>query len=175
MAIFEFDGYRPQIGKNCYIADSAEVIGAVTLGEGCYVGPGAKIRGDYGVVHIGNNTGVEENVVIHARPGETCTIGNWVTLGHGCIIHNVAKIDDYAVIGMGAIVSDWAKIGQWAAVGEGALVVNRQEIAPGMVAVGVPCKVVAEIRDDWKKTWETFKAYYVNFAHTYRERLKKIE
>ncbi len=175
MAIFEFDGHRPQIGSRCYVADSAEVIGNVTLGEGCYVGPGAVIRGDYGQIVIGANTGVEENVVIHARPEDICTIGEWVTLGHGCIIHTAKKIDDYAVIGMGAIVSDWAVVGSWAAVGEGAVVRNKQEIPAGGIAVGVPCKVIAETSDEWRKTWMHFKERYQDFAHTYRERLKRID
>lgn len=175
MAVFQFDDFAPVIGDNCYIADSAEVIGKVTLGQGCYVGPGAKVRGDYGEIRIGDNCGIEENVVIHARPEEICTIADWVTIGHGAVIHNVTKIDDYAVIGMGAIVSDWAVVGRYAAVGEGAVVRNRQEIPEGGIAVGVPCKVIGETGQEWRDQWLTFKKYYVDFAHTYRQRLKRID
>ncbi len=175
MAIFQFDDRVPKIGKNCYIADSAEVIGSVVLGDDCYVGPGAKIRGDYGQVFIGSNTGVEENCVIHARPDEVCTIGDWVTIGHGSIIHNVAKIDDYAVIGMGAIVSDWAIVGRWAAVGEGAVVRNKQDIPPGGIVVGVPAKLIGQTSQEWREQWKIFKQYYVEFARTYRQRLKRLD
>ena len=75
MAIYEYKGMRPTIGEDCYIAEYAEVIGNVSLGDGIYVGPGAKIRGDFGTIEIGRGTAVEENCVIHARPGDTCRIG----------------------------------------------------------------------------------------------------
>ena len=175
MAIFRFDDRIPEIGPDCYIADSAEVIGSVTLGECCYVGPGAVIRGDYGEIVIGKNVNVEENVVLHARPGEVCTIGDWVTLGHGCIVHNAAKIEDHAVIGMGAIVSDWATVGSWAAIGEGAVVRNGQDIPANAVGVGVPCKVIGETSEEWRRQWGEFKKFYVDFARTYSRRLKRID
>ena len=75
MALFEYKGARPTIGPDTYIADSAEIIGNVIIGTGVYVGPGAKIRGDYGAIHIGDGTAVEENCVLHARPDDVCTIG----------------------------------------------------------------------------------------------------
>jgi carbonic anhydrase/acetyltransferase-like protein (isoleucine patch superfamily) len=112
MAVYRFDGKEPKIGRDCYIADSAEVIGDVVIGDGCYVGPNAVIRGDYGSIVIGNETAVEEGVIIHARPKERTTIGNRVTLGHGAIIHN-CRIDDNVVIGMGAVVSDYAEVREW--------------------------------------------------------------
>jgi len=174
MAIFQFDDKIPKIGKDCYIANSAEVIGDVALGDGCYVGPGAILRGDYGKIVIGENCGIEENVVIHARPTETCTLADWVTIGHGAIIHNVKLINDYSVIGMGAVVSDWADVGKYAAVAEGAMVRNGQVIGDGEIAAGVPAKVIGNTSEEWRKQWLTFKKYYVDFAHTYRIRLKRL-
>ena len=70
MSIYEFENKKPSIGKGTFIFPSADVIGDVIIGENCYVGPGARIRGDYGSIQIGNDTAVEENVVIHARPNE---------------------------------------------------------------------------------------------------------
>lgn len=174
MAVFEYKGMRPEIGADCYIAESAEVIGQVTLGSGVYVGPGAKIRGDYGKIEIGDGTAVEENCVIHARPGETCRIGSRVTLGHMCIVHNAKKIDDYAVIGMGSIISDWAMVGKWSVIAEGGLVKNRQEIPPGKIAAGTPVKVIADVKETYKKDWEGFKQLYVDIAATYPVDLKRI-
>jgi len=175
MAIYRYKDLSPSIGDNCYIADSADVIGNVTLGEGCYVGPGARIRGDYGRISIGPGTAVEENVVIHARPGEFAEIGKGVTIGHGAIVHNVALIDDFAVIGMGAVISDWARVGRWAAIGEGAVVRNRQEIDPESIAVGVPAKVIGRIDDEYKEIWTRFKNIYVELAHSYRTNLKRLD
>lgn len=174
MAIYRFDEHVPSIGPDCYIAQSAQVIGQVVIGAGCYVGPGAVIRGDYGRIVIGDNCGIEENVVMHARPDDVCTLGNWVTLGHGCIVHTVERIDDYAVIGMGAVVSDWARVGKYAAVGEGAVVRNRQVLEDGAIAVGVPCKVIGITSQEWRETWLGFKQRYVEFARTYAGRLVRI-
>jgi len=174
MSIFQYEDRSPRISDNCYIADSAEVIGDVRLGPGCYVGPGAIMRGDYGSIVIGENTAVEEGVIIHARKGEVCTIGNWVTLGHGAVIHNVLKIEDYAVIGMGSVISDYALVGEWAAIGEGAVVRNRQEITPGAVAVGVPAKIIGETDEEYRAQWMIFKNIYVDLAHNYRKNLKRI-
>ncbi len=101
--------------------------------KNCYIGPGARIRGDYGTITIGDNTAIEENVVIHARPNDITVIGSHVTIGHAAIIHN-ATINDWAVIGMGSIVSDWAEIGEWAVVAEGAVVKNKQKIKNGKLS-----------------------------------------
>ena len=175
MAIYRYKGKEPKIGKDCYIAETAAVLGDVTLGDGCYVGPGAVLRGDYGTIIIGAKTGVEENVVVHARPGEVCTIGDFVTLGHGCIVHNTAMIEEGAVIGMGAVVSDWTRIGSWAVVGEGALVKNKQEIPPKGIAVGVPAKVIGEVTPEWIEQWRGFKNTYVELAKTYPKDIERIK
>ena len=86
MSIYEFENRKPSIGKGTFIFKSADVIGDVVIGENCYIGPGARIRGDYGSIQIGNNTAIEENVVIHARPNDVTNIGNNVTIGHAAII-----------------------------------------------------------------------------------------
>jgi len=163
MLIYEFENKKPRIGKGSFIFPSADVIGDVTIGENCYIGPGARIRGDYGSIRIGNGTAVEENVVIHARPNEKTIIGNSVTIGHAAIIHN-ATIHDWAIIGMGAIVSDYAEIGEWAVVAEGAVVKNKEKIPDKAIAVGVPAKVVAEITLDYKKQWTEYKNIYSDLA-----------
>ena len=175
MSIYEFENKKPGIGKGTFIFDSADVIGDVVIGENCYIGPGARIRGDYGSIRIGDNTAIEENVVIHARPDDITIIGNYVTIGHASIIHN-ATINDWAIIGMGAIVSDWAVIGEWSVVAEGAVVKNKQKISDKAIAVGVPAKVVSEISMEYKNQWIKYKKIYSDLA---RERfpysLKKID
>jgi carbonic anhydrase/acetyltransferase-like protein (isoleucine patch superfamily) len=163
MSIYEFENKKPIIGKGTFIFKSADVIGDVFIGENCYIGPGARIRGDYGSIRIGDSTAVEENVVIHARPDDITNIGNNVTIGHASIIHN-ATIRDWAVIGMGAIVSDWAEIGEWAVVAEGAVVKNKQKIPNKAIVVGVPAKVVSEISEEYEKQWTKYKKIYSDLA-----------
>ena len=163
MSIYEFKDKKPKIGKDTFIFKSADIIGDVTIGKNCYIGPGARIRGDYGSIKIGNDTAVEENVVIHARPDDVTNIGSHVTIGHASIIHN-ATVHDWAVIGMGAIVSDWAEIGKWAVIAEGAVVKNKQKIPDRAIAVGVPAKVVSEISLEYEKQWTKYKKIYTDLA-----------
>ena len=172
MAISEFEGRVPVLGRGSYVHPSADLIGAVTIGDGCWIGPGARLRGDYGTIVLGDYTSVEDNCVIHARPGEITTIGSHVTIGHGCIIHN-ATVDDYAVIGMGSVVSDWARVGEWAVIGEGAVVRQRQEIPSEAIAVGVPAKLLdKQVSDEYKAEWSRFKDIYRDLAQRYPEGLK---
>jgi len=163
MTIYEFEKKKPIIGRGTFVFNSADVIGDVILGENCYIGPGARIRGDYGSIRIGANTAIEENAVIHARPDDVTIIGNNITIGHGSIVHN-AFIHDWAVIGMGAIVSDWAEIGEWAVVAEGAVVKNKQKIPKKAIAVGIPAKVVSQISSDYQKQWTKYKQIYSDLA-----------
>ncbi|MBI5000055.1 MAG: gamma carbonic anhydrase family protein [Euryarchaeota archaeon] len=173
MAAYEFEGKRPKAGSGSYIHDTADLIGDVTLGENCYVGPGARVRGDYGTIIVGRGTAIEDNCVLHARPGERLEIGKSVTVGHGAIVHN-CTVRDFAVIGMGAVVSDYSVVGEWAVVGEGAVVKNKQEIPAKAIAVGVPAKVVGEIDDDFRTQWTKFKGMYEELARRrYPGSLKK--
>lgn len=166
-----FEGKAPEIGEGAYVHPSADVFGNVKLGANCWIGPGARLRGDYGRIVVGDNTAVEDNVVVHARPDEQTTIGSWVTIGHGAIIHN-ATVHDWAVIGMGAVVSDWANVGEWAVISEGAVVRQRQEIPGSHIAVGVPARVLDKtVSPAYKADWTHWKQVYVDLARRYREGL----
>ena len=161
MALYEFEGKRPSIGTGSFVPESADVIGDVTLGEDCFVGVGARIRGDYGTIVIGSRTSVQENVVIHARDGDLTQVGSNVQLGHGCILHN-CTVKDNAVIGVGAIISDYAVVGDWAIIGEGAVV--RGDVPDGAIAVGVPAKVVGQVSEQQKEEWLYYKNKYAELA-----------
>ena len=161
--IYEFEGKRPRIGEGSWVFPDATVIGDVTLGEKVYVGPGARLRGDYGTITVGDRSSIEDNCVIHARPGERTTVGEHVTIGHGAILHN-CTVRDGAVVGMGSIVSDYAVVGEWAVVAEGAVVKNKFEVPPRSIAVGVPAKVIGTIDEAYQQTWTRFKDIYVSLA-----------
>ena len=173
MAVYEFENRKPIIGKTSYVSHSASIIGKVTIGEECYIAPGASVKGDYGEIRIGNGTSIQDNVIVHARPGELTVIGNNVTLGHGCIVHN-ATVNDEAVIGMGAIVSDYAVVGKWAIVGEGAVIRARFEVPDEKIAVGVPAKIIGEVQDHHREELSRFKSIYRDLARRYPVGLKKL-
>jgi carbonic anhydrase/acetyltransferase-like protein (isoleucine patch superfamily) len=167
MTLARFEERVPRVGRGTWIHPSADVFGDVEIGEGCWIGPGARLRGDYGRIVIGSHTSVEDNCVIHARPGEVTRVGDWVTVGHGAIIHN-ATVRDWAVLGMGCIVSDWATIGRWAVVAEGAVVRQRSEVPDERIAVGIPARVIEKcVTDEYKAEWTRFKEIYVDLARRY--------
>ncbi len=173
MGIFEFEGRVPSIASTAYVDEDAKVLGDVRIGAQCYVGPGARIRGDYGTIIIGEKTSVQENCVLHARINERCDVGSHVQIGHGALLHN-CTIKDYAVIGVGAIISDYATVGVWSIVGEGAVVTSTQTIPDGKVAVGLPAKVVRDVSESDKQLWTKYKEAYADLALRYPKGLKRI-
>ncbi len=174
MPVYEFEGIKPKIDPSAYISPSADVIGSVTIGSKCYVGPGARVRGDYGEIEIGEGSSIQENSVIHARPGKKTSIGKYVTIGHGAIIHT-PTIHDNATIGMGAIVSDYADIGEWAIVGEGCVVRNNQVIPSRKVCVGIPAKIIRDVDDKLVDLHTNYKTLYSELGKRYKESLKEVK
>lgn len=164
--LYRFRNKQPEIGENAYVSEQAILIGDVKIGNDCYVGPGAIIRGDYGTIEVGAGTAVEEGVVIHAPPGGLCKIGRKVTLGHGAILHSNC-IGDLAVIGMGAIISLESQVGVEAVVAEGSVVRTKQIVPPAVIVGGNPAKVIKPITDDNKKFFSEAKQSYIDLAHEY--------
>jgi carbonic anhydrase/acetyltransferase-like protein (isoleucine patch superfamily) len=168
MPIFAFESRRPSIGRTTYVSPTAVIIGDVTIGQRCYIGHGAILRGDYGSIGIGDETAVEEGVIVHARPGNRTRIENRVTLGHGAMVHN-AVVREGAVIGMRALVSDDAEVGAGAIVGEMGLVRSGQVVPPLKVAVGVPVQVIGEVGDRHANMTHRAKEIYVDLAARYAD------
>ncbi|MFH1155473.1 MAG: gamma carbonic anhydrase family protein [Pseudomonadota bacterium] len=173
--LFEFDGHCPSLGRGTYVSETAQVIGDVVIGDNCYVGHGAILRGDYGRIEIGSGTAVEEGVIIHAPPGGLNRIGKSVTLGHGAILHGNG-IGDYSVIGMGAILSIFSETGEWTIVGEGAVVRASQKLPARVVAVGNPAAVVRDISERDVELWTYGKQVYLDLAKKYfQQPMRRID
>ena len=152
MALYQFEGRKPQVGQGSFVAESALVIGDVQIGKDAYIGHGVILRGDYGT--------------IVARPDDRTIFGRFVTVGHGAMIHN-AQIKDYAVIGMRATISDYSIVGEWVIIGEMGLVKNSQHVPDGRVAVGVPVRIVSKVDEKQKEFWSYGKKLYIDMAHRY--------
>ena len=166
LMLYKFDGKQPAIGDDTYISDLARVIGDVVIGNNCYIGHGAILRGDYGRIEIGDGTAVEEGVIVHAPPGDTNQIGKTVTIGHGAVVHG-KKIGNRAVIGMGSILSIWSEIGESAIIAEGSVVKMKQIIPPKVVAAGNPAQIVREISAKDEAFWNWGKQLYIDLAKKY--------
>jgi carbonic anhydrase/acetyltransferase-like protein (isoleucine patch superfamily) len=163
---YSFRNREPRIGRETYVSEHAFLIGDVKIGDNCYIGHGAILRGDYGSIEIGSGTAVEEGVVIHAPPNDTCRIGKKVTIGHGAIVHS-SSIGNFAVIGMGAVVSMNTEVGEEAIIAEGSVVKMKQKVPSGVVVGGNPAKKVREITDEDKRFWDWGKQIYIELAREY--------
>ena len=173
MPFYEFEGKRPTIDPNAWVAPSADIIGDVRIGPKCYVGWGAILRGDHGSIVIEQGTAIEEGVIIHTSPDFLSRIGPEATIGHGAMLHN-ATIESLAVIGIRATVSNYAKVGEWAIIGEMGLLRSHQEIPPGMIAVGQPVKVIGHVEEHHKERWIISKKRYQGFVKRNNENLNEI-
>ena len=163
---YAFDGKKPEVGSDTYVSELAVVIGDVRIGNNCYVGHGAVLRGDYGRIEIGSGTAVEEGVIIHAPPNQACIIGEKVTLGHGAVIH-ASIIGDGAVIGMGAVVSIRSVVGKGTIVAEGAVVRMEQILPDGVVVVGNPARIARKVENRDVEHWSWGKRLYIDLAKKY--------
>ena len=134
-------GKTPEIGRDCFVADSAAVIGDVTVGDDSSVWFGAVIRGDSEPIRIGRRSSIQDNATIHCDDGHPATIGDDVTVGHNAIVHG-ATLADGSLVGMGAIVMNGAVIGAGAVVAAGAVVTQDMVVPPCSLAAGIPARVV---------------------------------
>ena len=166
MAIITYKGMTPKIAPGVFVAESADIIGDVTIEEGSTIWYGVVIRGDVAPVRIGQNTNVQENSTIHVNRDISTIIGNNVTIGHNVIVH-AATIEDNCLIGMGSIILDEARIGQGAQVGAGALVPPRKEVMPRTLVIGMPCKQVKELSAEDEQGFIEHAIGYVELGKDY--------
>ena len=146
--IKQFENKKPQLGKNVYISENATVIGEVMLGNEVNIWFGAVVRGDMHYIKIDSRSNVQDNAVVHVTTAVSPTnIGSGVTIGHGAIIHG-CTIEDNCLIGMGSIVMDDAVIGAGSLLGAGTLIPPNMKVPPKSLVVGIPGKVVREVRKE---------------------------
>ncbi|MDR1739544.1 MAG: gamma carbonic anhydrase family protein [Bacteroidales bacterium] len=138
-------GFTPQIGKDCYLAENATIVGDVVIGNGCSIWFNAVLRGDVNSIRIGNNVNIQDGAVLHTLyQKSTVEIGDYVSIGHNVIVHG-AKINDYALIGMGATLLDYVEVGEGAIVAAGSVVLSNTIIPPNTIWAGVPAKYVKDV------------------------------
>ena len=155
------------------MADSAEVIGRVSLGEGASVWYGAVLRGDNEWIIIGARSNVQEAAVMHTDMGSALTLGDDVTVGHQAMLHG-CTIGDGSLIGIQAVVLNGAKIGCNCLVGAGAVVTEGKEFADNSLILGSPAKAVRELTPEQIGRMRAGVLHYVENARRHRTQLKKI-
>lgn len=135
-------GIAPTIGKDCFLADNATIIGDVVMGDECSIWFNTVLRGDVNSIRIGNRVNIQDGSVLHTLyQKSTIEIGDDVSIGHNVTIHG-AKIHNLALIGMGAVVMDDAEVGEGALVAAGSVVLSKTKIGPNELWGGAPAKFI---------------------------------
>ena len=150
--IFEYKGYTPVVHETAYVHPQATVIGNVVIGKHVYIGPGARLRGDFGKIIIKDEANVQENCTIHMFPGTTVILEEKAHVGHGAIIHG-GHLGKNCLIGMNSVIMDHVTIGEGSVIGALSLVTEGTNIPDRSIAVGNPARVIKEVSDkmlDWK-------------------------
>ena len=132
------------MGKGVYIARGAAVFGDVTLGDYSSVWCNAVLRGDINRIVVGHHSNIQDNAVLHLAEKLPCVLGNYVTVGHGAIVH-ACTVGNQVLVGMGSTILDGAVIGKQSLIGAGALVPPGARIPPGSLVLGVPAKVTRKL------------------------------
>jgi len=152
MPCYSIEGVTPVIHPSAHVHPSAVLIGDVIVGPGCYVGPCASLRGDFGRIRLEAGANVQDTCVVHGFPKTDTVVGENGHVGHGAVLHSCVVERD-ALIGMNAVVMDEAVIGAGAFVAACAFVPAGMQVPPRTLVAGLPAKIVRPLTDDelvWK-------------------------
>lgn len=166
----EVRGFAPRFGANCFLAETAVVVGEVSMGDNCTVWFNAVVRGDVHSITIGNNTNIQDGAVIHCTYQKAKTvIGSNVSIAHNAIVHG-CTVEDNVLIGMGAIIMDDAVVGAGSVVAAGAVVLPKTIIEPGSIYAGMPAKKVKDVGDEMKAVIERTARNYPMYAEWFKSK-----
>jgi carbonic anhydrase/acetyltransferase-like protein (isoleucine patch superfamily) len=166
-------GIYPVIGKNCFLADNATIIGEVIMGNDCSVWFNAVVRGDVHSITIGNRVNIQDGAIIHCTYQRAKTvIGNNVSIGHNAIVHG-CTLHDNVVVGMGAIVMDHAEVGEGAVIAAGAIVLENSRIEKGCIYAGVPARKIKQVSPEvYQYLNQRIANNYLLYASWYKDESK---
>ncbi|MFN2519380.1 MAG: gamma carbonic anhydrase family protein [Jatrophihabitantaceae bacterium] len=175
MFIYEFEGMRPRIADDAFIAPTATLIGDVTVEAGASIWYGAVLRGDCGPIVIRARANVQDGSVLHCPPGVTTEIGRGATVAHQCVVHG-AVLEDESLVANGCIVLDGARIGARSLVAAHSMVSPGTVIPPGVLAAGAPAVVKRALAGTPAEMWvQVNPAFYPELAQRHRAGISPIE
>jgi len=152
MPIYSLEGITPVVHPQAHVHETAVLIGDVIVGAGCYIGPNASLRGDFGRIVVRQGANVQDTCVMHTFPGKDCIVERDGHIGHGAVLHG-CHICTNAMIGIKAVVMDDVVIGESSIVGAAAFVPAKFTCPPGSLVIGVPARIKRELSDqeiEWK-------------------------
>ena len=167
-------GFTPQVGRECFLADNATLVGDVIIGDQCSVWFNTVIRGDVNSILIGIRVNIQDGSFLHTLyQKSTIEIGDDVSIGHNVTVHG-AKIRDYALIGMGSVIMDDAEVGEGALVAAGSVVLARTKIGPNELWGGAPAKFIKMVEPEKAQEMNRKIAHnYLMYSKWYTEGCEK--
>ncbi len=166
--IVEYKGKKPKIAKSAFIAETAVIIGNVTIEEDANIWYGAVLRGDIAPIIIKRGANIQDNTVIHVDTDIPCIVGEYVTVGHNAILHSTT-IEKESLVGMGATLLTGSHIGAHSIIGANALVTENKNIPEGSLAVGIPAKVVRNLSEKEKIFIKENALHYIELGKEYKK------
>jgi phenylacetic acid degradation protein len=154
MPCYAFEGFTPVVDPRAFVHPLASLIGDVCVAEGCYVAPGASLRGDFGRIILGAGSNVQDNCVLHSFPGKDVLLEADAHVGHGAVLHG-CTVRRGALIGIHAVIMDEVVVGEEAFVGASSFVRAGFVVPPRTLVTGVPARVVRHLKPEelaWKAT-----------------------
>ena len=158
----------PQIHESAFIAESADLIGGITIGDLASVWYQCVIRADDEPISIGKGSNIQDGSILHIDPGNPTMIGDYVTIGHGAIVHG-AVIEDNVMVAIGATVLTGAVGGSGSIIGAGALVTEGAQIPPNSLVVGVPGKARGTVSEEQASRIRGTAETYIERGRRYLE------
>src|ERR1035437_9586645 len=159
LKVYSIDGVTPVVHPLSFVHPEAVLIGDVIIEEGCYIGPCASLRGDFGRIIVCKGSNVQDNCTLHSMPGFDCVVGVNGHIGHGAIVHS-AQLGFNVLIGMNAVVMDCARIGEAAMIGAMSFVKAGAEVPARHLTAGVPARDLRELSvDELARKSEATKIY----------------
>lgn len=165
--LLPYGGHEPRVARTAFIAPNATVIGDVEIGEGAGVFYGAVMRGDRSPLRLGADSNLQDNVSVHSDPGQPCTIGERVSVGHGAVVHG-CTLEDEVLVGMNATVLNGAVIGTGSLIAAGAVVLEGTRVPPGSLVAGVPGKVRRELTAEERSAVTENAEHYMELSREHR-------
>lgn len=170
MIIKPVRGKSPQIGKDCFIAENAVIVGEVSMGDQCSVWFNAVVRGDVHFIKMGNKVNVQDGAVIHCTYEKSpTTIGNNVSIGHNAIVHG-CTIKDNVLVGMGSIIMDDCVVESNSIIAAGAVVTQGTHVEAGSIYAGMPARKLKDISPElFKGEIDRIANNYVKYSSWFKE------
>lgn len=166
--IRELNGNTPEFGNDCFLAETAVIIGDVKTGDECSIWYNAVLRGDVNSIRLGNRVNIQDNAMVHCTYQKTKTIlGNNVSIGHNAVIHG-CTIQENVLVGMGAIIMDNCVVGSFSIIAAGAVVTQNTQIGEGEIWAGIPARKIGMVSKELKEgEIQRIAANYVKYSGWY--------